>query len=323
MKSTKNFRFLFFSIVIGLLLIITACGNNDDSTTETKNENKESTEKAEVTLDSAMGEVKIPADTERVMAPFHEDALLALGVTPVAKWAIGETVQEYLEKDLKDVPSIEWNLPLEQVLSHEPDLIILENNMDGYEGKYEEYNKIATTYVMTEETQADWRKQIDTFGKMLGKEEVAKKALSDYESKVAEAKDQLKEAIGDQTVAAIWAVGNQFFLFEHNRHSADVIYNELGLNQPALVKELGDAQTAQWNPISVEKLSELDADHVFLLALEGEQGIETLENSAVWQSTPAAKNGHVHILNDASNWTNKGLLASEKTIDDIIKTLVK
>ncbi|KAA9028440.1 iron-hydroxamate ABC transporter substrate-binding protein [Niallia endozanthoxylica] len=323
MKSTKNFRFLFFSIVIGLLLIITACGNNDDSTTETKNENKESTETAEVTLDSAMGEVTIPADIKRVMAPFHEDALLALGVTPVAKWAIGETVQEYLEKDLKDVPSIEWNLPLEQVLSHEPDLIILENNMDGYEGKYEEYNKIATTYVMTEETQTDWHKQIETFGKILGKEEAAKKALSDYETKVTEAKDQLKEAIGDQTVAAIWAVGNQFFLFEHNRHSADVVYNELGLNQPALVKELGDAQNAQWNPISVEKLSELDADHVFLLALEGEQGIETLENSAVWQSTPAAQNGNVHILNDASNWTNKGLLASEKTIDDIVKTLIK
>lgn len=321
MNSNKKFRLFFFSIIIGLLLVISACGNNNDEKAE--QEKGESKEKSEVTLDSAMGEVTIPSGVDRIMAPFHEDTLLALGVTPVAKWAIGDTVQDYLEKDLKNVPSIEWNLPLEQVLNHDPELIILENNMDGYEGSYEEYNKIAPTYVMTEETTADWRKQIETFGKILGKETEADKALSDYDSKVADAKEQLKEAIGDETVAAIWAVGNQFFLFENNRHSADVVYNELGLNQPALVKELGDVKSTQWNPISVEKLSELDADHVFLLALKGEQGIETLENSAVWQSTPAAQNGNVHLLNDASNWTTKGLLASEKTIDDLVKTLVK
>ena len=321
MNSIKKFRLLFFSIVFGLLMIISACGKNSDETTESEKENSKDT--SEVTVESAMGDVTIPSGVERIMAPFHEDALLALGVTPVAKWAIGETVQTYLEKDLKDVPSIEWNLPLEQVLDHEPELLILENNMDGYEGSYEEYNKIATTYVMTKETQADWRKQIETFGKILGKEDAAKKALSDYEAKVTKAKEQIKGAIGDETVAAIWVVGNQFFLFENNRHSADVVYNELGINQPTLVKELGDAKSSQWNPLSVEKLSELDADHVFLLALEGEQGIETLNNSAVWQSTPAAQNGNVHILNDASNWTNNGLLASEKTIDDLVKTLVK
>ncbi|WP_394239550.1 ABC transporter substrate-binding protein [Niallia oryzisoli] len=321
MNSIKKFRLLFFSIIFGLLMIISACGKNSDETTESEKENSKDT--SEVTVESAMGDVTIPSGVERIMAPFHEDALLALGVTPVAKWAIGETVQTYLEKDLKDVPSIEWNLPLEQVLDHEPELLILENNMDGYEGSYEEYNKIATTYVMTEETQADWRKQIETFGKILGKEDAAKKALSDYEAKVTKAKEQIKGAIGDETVAAIWVVGNQFFLFENNRHSADVVYNELGINQPTLIKELGDAESSQWNPLSVEKLSELDADHVFLLALEGEQGIETLNNSAVWQSTPAAQNGNVHILNDASNWTNKGLLASKKTIDDLVKTLVK
>ncbi|WP_071394048.1 ABC transporter substrate-binding protein [Bacillus tuaregi] len=324
MNTIKYYRLLFFSIIFGVIMILSACGNQnetDDATPESDHEQKE--DHAEITLDSAMGEVTLPAGAKKVMAPFHEDALLALGVTPVAKWAIGETVQDYLEADLKEIPSIEWNLPLEQVLSHEPEILILENNMDGYEGTYEDYNKIAPTYVMNEETTVDWRKQIEVFGKILGKESSAEKALKDYEAKVSEAKQQLHESIGDETVAAIWVVGNQFFLFEHNRHSADVAYNELGLNQPALVKELGDAESAQWNPLSVEKLSELDADHVFLLALEGEQGIKTLEDSAVWQSTPAAQNGQVYLLNDASNWTNKGLKASENTIDDLVKTLVK
>ncbi len=320
MKMNMKFRRLFFTMIIGVfVLIISACGN-DDSSPETETDN--GTEKTEVTLESAMGEVTLPANAERIMAPYHEDALLALGVTPVAKWAIGQSVQDYLEDDLKGIPSIEWNLPLEQVLSHEPDLIILQNSMDSYEGSFDDYNKIAPTYVMTEETVGDWRKQIETFGTILGKEDEAQKVLSDYEDKVKSAKDQIADALGDQTAAVIWATGNQFFLFEQNRHSAEMLYSELGIKQPKLIEEIGAADDASWNPISVEKLSELDADHVFLLAVEGEQGIETLENSSVWQSTPAAKNGNVHIFQDPSNWTNKGLLASQQTIDDVLSVLV-
>jgi iron complex transport system substrate-binding protein len=321
MKMNVNFRRLFPTIIIGLLvLIIAACGNNDSSP---EPENEKGAGNKEVTLESATGEVTIPANAERILAPYHEDALVALGVTPVAKWAIGQSVQNYLEEDLKDVPPIEWNVPVEQALSHEPDLIILQNNMDSYEGTFEDYNKIAPTYLMTEETVKDWRKQIETFGTILGKEEEAKKLLSDYEAKVEEAQSQLEEALGDETAAVIWAAGNQFYLFEQDRHSAEVLYSELGVKQPALVQELGAADAASWNPISVEKLSELDADHVFLLALEGEQGIQTLEESAVWQSTPAAKNGNVHIINDPSNWTNKGLIASEKTIEDVLNAVGK
>lgn len=322
----KKSRMIFsrMMMLFGLLLLISACGNEDSApNTETESEPNNSENSSEITLDSATGEVTIPADAERILAPFHEDALLALGVTPVAKWAIGQTIQDYLEDDLKDIPSIEWNLPLEQVLNHEPDLIILQNNMDSYEGTYEDYNKIAPTYLMTEETVGDWRKQIETFGIILGKEDEAAQLLSDYEERVADAKAQLAEALGEESVAVIWAVGNQFFLFEQDRHSAEVIYSELGIKQPALVEELGSADATAWNPISVEKLSELDADHVFLLALPDEQGLETLENSSVWQSTPAAKNGNVHILNDQSNWTNKGYLASLQTIEDLLNTLVK
>ncbi|SEN93433.1 iron complex transport system substrate-binding protein [Mesobacillus persicus] len=318
MKTNMKFHRLFITIVtFALVLIISACGNEDTSPeTETEGE----ANNTEVVLDSAMGEVTLPANAEKIMAPYHEDALLALGVTPVAKWSIGQMVQDYLEADLKDVPGIEWNLPLEQVLNHTPDLIILQNNMDSYEGTYEDYNKIAATYLMTEEMVADWRKQIETFGIILGKEDEAQKVLADYEEKVSSAHDQLSETLGDETVAVIWTAGDQFYLFEQNRHSAEVLYSELGVNQPTLIEELGVAAAA-WNPISVEKLSELDADHVILLALEGEQGIQTLENSSVWQSTPAAKNGNVHIINDPSNWTNKGLIASQQTIDDVLSVL--
>lgn len=321
MFKIKKSRFIVMCFALVLLLLVAACGD-DNSGSSSDGGDQDSGQKSEVTIDSKMGEVTLPTDAERIIAPFHEDALLALGVTPVAKWAIGQSIQDYLEYELKDLPKIEWNLPLEQVLNQNPDLIILEHGIDGYEGSYEDYQKIAPTYVMKEETTTSWRKQIETFGKILSKEDKADEVLNQYKEKVANAKETLNGAIGDETVAAIWATGNQFFVFEENRHSAEVLYSELGINSPELIKNLGEAQT-QWNPLSLEKLSELKADHVFLLASEGEQGIDTLKNSDVWQSTPAAENGNVYILNDPSNWTNKGLIASEKTIDDLLEALTK
>ncbi|MBY7143934.1 iron-hydroxamate ABC transporter substrate-binding protein [Virgibacillus sp. NKC19-3] len=314
MYSNYKIHLNFIVMVMGLVLFISACGNND-ATSEPENDAS-----GEVTLDSEMGKVSIPEDPNNVLAPFHEDALLALDVTPIAKWSIGQQIQDYLEVDLEDVPSMEWDLPLEQVLSYEPNLIILENDMESYEGSYEDYSEIAPTYVMTEETTKDWRNQIETFGKMLGKESEAESVLKEYEEKVNDASEQLDEAISDETIAAIWTTGDQFFLFEEDRHSAEVLYSEVGINAPSLVEDLGNAET-QWNPISLEALSELEADHVFLLAEEGEQGVETLENSSVWQQTPAAKNDNVYTIDDPSNWTNTGVIASEETIDDVLNAL--
>ncbi|MYL40011.1 iron-hydroxamate ABC transporter substrate-binding protein [Virgibacillus salexigens] len=320
MKSKTLSNIILLVSFIGVLFLA-ACGSNESSeNNEGNQEEKETSNNTEVIMQSEMGEVTIPANPENIIAPYHEDALLALGVTPVAKWAIGNSIQQYLEEDLKDVPKIEWNLPIEQVLSQEPDLIILENAIQNYEGSYEEYSKIAPTYVMSEETTKDWRKQIEVFGEMLGMQDKADQVLNDYDQKVEDASKELSNTIGDESAAIIWVMGDKFYLFEHNRHSAGVLYNELGIKQPALIEELGDA-TEEWNPISIEKLSELDADHVFLLAEEGQQGVETLKNSSVWQATKAAKNNHVYQINDPSNWTNKGLIASEKTIDDVLQAL--
>lgn len=302
-----------------LLVVISACGNDNN---ETSPDNSDAKKGSEITIEGKKGEVTIPSDVERIIAPYHEDALLALGVTPVAKWSIGKSVQDYLESQLKDIPRIEWNLPQEQVLEKTPDLIVLGSDLASYEGSYEDYQKIATTYVMPENVSNDWRKQIEVFGKILSKGDKADEVLAAYDEKVAAAKEKLSDAIGDESVAMIWVAGNKFYLFEKDRHSAPVVYDELGIKVPPFVDSLGKSQLA-WNPLSMEKLSELKADHVFLLALKGEQGIETLEKSAVWQSIPAAENDQVYVMNDPSFWTNTGLIASKKTIDALVETLVK
>src|SRR5699024_1994689 len=262
MKSLSKHTIFFLSLIIIMAMIATGCNTNDtsdDTGDSSEDKTSEETKNEEITVDSEMGEVTIPANPENILPPFHEDTLLTLGVTPVAKWAIDTRDQHHLEDQLADIPTVESTMPLEQVLSYEPDLIILENSLDSYEGTYEDYQKIAPTFVMDEETVSDWKKQIDVFGELLGKEDEADQAMSDYDDTVEEAKESISDAIGEDSVAAIWVVGGKYFVFEKDRHSAEVLYDELGVTVPSFIDDLGEA-SPQWEALSLEKLSELDAD---------------------------------------------------------------
>ena len=73
-------------------------------------------------------EVKVPAHPQRVIASYLEDHLVALGVKPISQWSVGKnSVQGYLQKELKDVPTIASDLPFEAVLNFKPDLIIMDS----------------------------------------------------------------------------------------------------------------------------------------------------------------------------------------------------
>jgi iron complex transport system substrate-binding protein len=313
----KKHLYLSFTLLM-MLFLVSAC-NNTDNTEPEKNTEKKT---AEVTLTDAMGEVVIPANPERIIAPYLEDSLVALGVKPAAQWSIGDTVLDYLQPELKDVPKIGWDLPLEQAISNNPDLIIFSSPTAIQKGQYEEYKKIAPTYVYKDEVSADWRKQLSQMGEILSKQEEAKKALADYDTKVADAKAKVQETIGDESVAILWVMADKLYLMENNRFSANVLYGDLGMKQPAFVEGLGGA-AVQWDPIALEKLPEIKADHIFLVSKKGEPGLDLLAKSSIWNGLDAVKNGQVYEMNDPSNWTINGLIASEKTIDEVVKSLVK
>jgi iron complex transport system substrate-binding protein len=313
----KKRLYLFFTLFL-MFIFVTACNNTENTDTE-----KNVTDgKTEVKLADAMGEVEIPANPERIIAPYLEDSLIALGVKPAAQWSIGDTVLDYLQPELKDVPKIGWDLPLEQAISNDPDLIIFSSPSSIQKGQYEEYKKIAPTYVYKDEVSSDWRKQLTTMGDILNKQDEAKKALADYDSKASDAKKKIKDSIGDESAAILWVMADKFYLLENNRFSAKVLYNDLGIKQPTFVEKLG-AAAVQWDPISLEKLPEIQADHIFLISKKNETGLDILTKSSIWNGLDAVKNGKVYEMNEPSFWTINGLIASEKTIDEVVNSLTK
>ncbi|SFS50773.1 iron-hydroxamate ABC transporter substrate-binding protein [Paenibacillus sp. 453mf] len=329
------------SLLASLLLVSTflaACGSSESGTdsnsapnnasqTETEAPAAEVEESAEEpterTVTDAMGhEVTIPANPKRVLASYLEDNLVALGVTPVAQWSVANGIQDYLQGSLQDVPTIPHDLPFEQVASFEPDLIILDSADMASGDKYEQYSKIAPTYVIGSEQNNDWRDELLKIGEVLGKEEDAQKAIDDYDAKAAEAKAALSEAVGDESAAAIWLVADQFYMVSEDLSSGTVMYGDLGLAVPEVVKEISATGTGNWLPISLEKLAELDTDHLFLINSDKGAGGEAL-NDPLWKNIPAVKNGNVYEFGADTSWLYTGTVANTQIVDNIVNSLTK
>ena len=280
--STKK---MLQAIGAGLLaLSLAACGDDEatesqSSTNKTDQTSGQQEEAKTRTLTDAMGnKVVVPANPKRVIATYLEDNLVTLGIKPVAQWSVkdGASVQGYLQDELDGIPTIPHDLPFEAVQKMEPDLIIMDSASMVEGGKYEQYNKIAPTYVIGTEVNNDWRDELKRVGEVFGKEEAAKKALEKYEAKAAKAKETLKKETDNPSVAAIWLVGGKFFVVSESLSSGAVMYEDLGLKVPDVVKEISASATGNWSAISLEKLVELDADHLFLINSDESTGSKAL-----------------------------------------------
>ncbi|MFA1715138.1 ABC transporter substrate-binding protein [Peribacillus frigoritolerans] len=313
-----------------LALSLAACGD-DEATESQSSANKtdqtsgQQEEAKTRTLTDAMGnKVVVPAKPKRVIATYLEDNLVTLGIKPVAQWSVkdGASVQGYLQDELDGIPTIPHDLPFEAVQKMEPDLIIMDSASLVEGGKYEQYNKIAPTYVIGTEVNNDWRDELKRVGEVFGKEEAAKKALDKYEAKAAKAKETLKKETDNPSVAAIWLVGGKFFVVSESLSSGAVMYEDLGLKVPDVVKEISASATGNWSAISLEKLVELDADHLFLINSDESTGSKAL-NESLWKSIPAVKSGNVHEFSADESWLYTGAIANEQIIDNVLKSLVK
>ena len=258
---------------LALLLFLVGCSDKNKEVTENKDKKSEpaieETSTARILTDAMGHEVSIPANPERVIASYLEDNLVALGIIPVAQWSVkdGASIQKYLQDYLKDIPMIPHDLPFEVVASFTPDLIIMEAAQAVEGSKYEQYAKIAPTFVVEEENNSDWRDKLLKVGEVFDKTDEAKEVLAEYEKKATESKKIIQDSIGTESAAAIWLVNNNFFIVSDNVSSGAVLYGDLGLATPSIVKEISSTATGNWSAISLERLAELDADHIFLIKL--------------------------------------------------------
>ena len=296
------------------LTLLGACSTNNDST-DSSGSATTSSEIATTFIDAMGNEVTVPENPQRVIGSYLEDYLVALGVTPVAQWTVGnDSDQAYLQDKLADVPRINYDLPYEDVLSFEPDLLLMDSSSMVEGDKYEQYSKIAPTYVVTNGEDVTWRERLTDIAKVLHKEEQVAQVEADYDDLVATTKEAYADQIKGKSIAVLWVVNNSVFMVSETKSSGQLLYHELGFEVPTLVSEISESATADWSAVSLEKLAELDAD--YLILVNSDKGADFFSEQ-VWQNLDAVKNNHLWEFGPESSWLYNGPIAYTKMIEDI------
>ncbi|MBU5366367.1 ABC transporter substrate-binding protein [Enterococcus devriesei] len=303
---------MFKKIILGTasmlaLFSLAACGQSSASNDTNKD--------VRTLTDAQDHKVEIPQKPKRIIASYLEDYLVALDEKPVAQWTVGEgKIQHYLQAELKGVPTINYDLPYEDVLKFEPDLLLIGSNGTLEGGKYKEYEKIAPTYVVKNGENVTWRDQLEDIGKVFGKEDQAKKVEKDYDQLVDQTKKEYKDKIDGKSAVVLWVTNNSAFMVADNRSSGQLLYHELGFEVPQLTKDISKKATADFSQVSLESLSQLDADYIFLV--NSDTGAAMFKDP-LWSNIPAVKNNHLFEFDNQSSWLYNGPIAYTKMVENI------
>ncbi|QJD88161.1 AraC family transcriptional regulator [Cohnella herbarum] len=253
----------------------------------------------------------------QVWAPFLEDYLVALGVTPAmqcshANWG----KQEYL--GLNEVPTFDIETEDVEALSGvKPDFIMMEESFERWI-PFDRLNRLAPTFKVTHSGE-DWRTTLRTVADLLGKMDKVKEIIGEYEHKANEAKKILKSSIQGQTVACLRVSDAGVYLYSGADHgyTGPVLYKDLGLTPPELVTQLTSQDRRV--PLTPEQLVRLDADHVVITFDRlSERGSRSAIDVIHWQMLPAVRNQRVYEV-DFLAWMNYGVLSHNRKIDDLLK----
>lgn len=317
----KFFKIALFSIMS--IFLLAACGGNQEKTTE-KNEPAK-TEETSYTVEHAMGSTPIKGTPKKVVILTNEgtEALLAMGVTPVAavkSWT-GDPWYSHIADKMKDVKVVgtESEVNVEAIAALKPDLII--GNKMRQEKIYEQLSAIAPT-VFAETLRGDWKVNFSLYAKAINKEDEGNKVLKDYESRITD----LKEQLGDKTnmkVSMVRFMAGDVRIYHKDTFSG-IILNDLGFARP----ESQNVDDFAERNVTKERIPAMDGDILFYFTYDtGDSKASQLEKE--WLADPLFKNldvskkGEVHKVDDTIWNTAGGVLAANLMLDDIEKIFLK
>lgn len=260
----------------------------------------------------------------RVFAPYLEDALLALGIIPVAQYSHGAWgMQEYLP--LSGVPAFDVANGTREDLSRlKPELLLFD---DGFERwSLDRLSGVAPRLLLEQPGEA-WSDKLRGTAALFGREAAAEEALSRYAEETGEARARLASVPGGAsargTVACLRVTARSIMLYaERSGYTGPVLYGALGLQSPDMVRRLAhDQRNRLLNP---EELASLGADHLFIVfdkSQNRQAGDERqLLNHPCWKRLPAVQSGRVYEM-DFFAWMNYGVLAHSRKIRDVMSIL--
>lgn len=281
-------------------------------------------------VDTAHGEVEVPDAPERVVTLYEGalDAALAVEVTPVGAVTTrgGDGVARYIEAHLEGenrpaIVGVVREINLEAVLAERPDLILAAPQLS--DEQYALLSRIAPTVVPeARELAADnWKHEARLFGAALGREAALESAIDEVEARAAGLAEALAETGIDGSANLVrWMPQGPLVMSEALFTSGVLAAAGLPVDDAGLVNQRG----VHSDPLSLENLSRLEGDWLFLATLneEGDQALAAAKQSAAFARLPVVDKGQV-IPVDGQLWTSaNGPLAAQAILDDIESALL-
>lgn len=265
-----------------LILIVSACGNDNIKTED--NDSKDKGSKI-ITYQSETGPVKVPAHPKRVvvLSGYTGDVLdLGVNVVGVDTWSKNNPT---FKKQLKDVEEVSED-NLEKIIELNPDLIIALSTVKNVD----KLKEIAPTVTYTW-GKVDYLTQHVEIGKLLNKEKEAKAWTDDFKKRAETVGNDIRAKIGEKsTVSVIEAYGKDLYVYGNNwARGTEILYQTMKLNMPEKVKK--DALKAGYYTLSSEVLPEYAGDYVILSKYSDSN--TSFQNTDTYKNIPAVKNGHV------------------------------
>jgi iron complex transport system substrate-binding protein len=238
------------------------------------------------------------------------DALLALGITPVAMsaafnqdsgfhpWTAAALGSRRVEL-IKDTDG----LPFEQVAALKPDLILAttyNTTNNDYDTDRPRLEQIAKVIGPTTTAQRDtWQQSTLRVGEAVGLTNEAHRLIQNTEATLTAARDAHPDwknktyTNGPVTgPAEIWTSNSP-------QDTSAIVLGQLGLVLSPKVTTLTSPYPG-WAQVSLEQLTILDAD-VIMLSYHSEENSTALETNPLFQQLPAVQRGaYIHLASDVS-----------------------
>ncbi|GAA1527050.1 iron-siderophore ABC transporter substrate-binding protein [Nocardioides humi] len=248
------------AVVVLLATLLAACGGG-----------AEGVDGPTRTVTDVRGEqVEVPESPQRVVTLSEPtlDGALALGVTPVGTVSgRGQsTVPGYLVDLAGDIPLLGGIAQpnFEEIANADPDLILVdETSINNNPPAIEALEHIAPL-VVTGRAGGDWRANLALTADALNLADKGREVVEEYDAQVADVAARLDAVAGDTFSVVRWQGGAPSLILKEL--PAGVALEDLGLKRPPSQDRRGRGHS---NPVSLENLAEIDADHMFFGTLGG------------------------------------------------------
>lgn len=286
-----------------LALSLAACGTDKaEESTSTNNKAETSatesqTEQTKTQTITYLGEkYELPAEVKNIVAASlesMEDAAM-LGIKPVGVLEVGGKVPAYLASDFEGATLVGNKMEpnAEAILNLDPDVIVGTSKFP--EETAEKLKKIQTM-IPYSHISTNWKGNLTVLAQLAGKEDDAKKIISDYEAKVADAQVKSKEQLADKQVLIIRVRGGVMYIYPAGVYLNPVLYEDLGAPVPEVVTT-AKAQAE----LSLETLAQVNPDAIFLQFEESEnkdtpKALEELQKNPIFTSLKASQNNEIYV----------------------------